>query len=200
MQASRDVTAPYHTLFCTLCRLQQALYVQPKAPGRLERKVCESCLRSTLDLSICWACGEYVMQSDEVVSLGLCFWHSGCFGCLLCGARLVIPGPERRERVELERIPHCKRCEVEIEEARQNKKLRKSYADFSKADERFGPNRTDMFELCGHENFESNATSTWSECKDVAFGPFTNDDNHVSCFLSIVQTLRAKFIFRQTIN
>ncbi|CAD6500794.1 BgTH12-06500 [Blumeria graminis f. sp. triticale] len=200
MQASGDVTPLYYSLFCTLCRLQQALNVQPKAPGRLERIVCESCWRSTLDLSICWACGEYVMQSDEVVNLGLCFWHSDCFGCLLCGTRLGIPAPERRERVELERIPHCKRCEVEIEEKMQNKKFRKSYADFSKAGEGLGPNGTDIFELCGHENFEPIATSTRSKYKDVAFGPLANDDDHVSCFLSILQTSRTNFISRQTIT
>jgi hypothetical protein len=28
------------------------------------------------------------VRGDEVVSLGWCFWHAGCFGCLICGKRL----------------------------------------------------------------------------------------------------------------
>ena len=31
------------------------------------------------------------MRGDEVISLGWCFWHRGCFGCLVCGTRLEVP-------------------------------------------------------------------------------------------------------------
>merc|ERR1712225_156867 len=52
---------------------------------------CTLCWRAVLDLSICWVCGECIVRGDEVVSLGWCFWHRGCFGCLLCGTRLDVP-------------------------------------------------------------------------------------------------------------
>ena len=31
------------------------------------------------------------MRGDEVVSLGWCFWHRVCFGCLVCGSALSVP-------------------------------------------------------------------------------------------------------------
>lgn len=31
------------------------------------------------------------MRGDEVVSLGWCFWHRNCFGCLVCGLSIPIP-------------------------------------------------------------------------------------------------------------
>lgn len=34
------------------------------------------------------------MRGDEVVSLGWCFWHRGCFGCLVCRTRMTVPGTE----------------------------------------------------------------------------------------------------------
>lgn len=82
------------------------------------------------------------MRGDEVVSLGWCFWHRGCFGCLLCGMRLgeafLRDCEDRRERetgdlgighgdgdgngsgcgngrrgTELDKIPLCEWCESE---------------------------------------------------------------------------------------
>lgn len=38
------------------------------------------------------------MRGDEVVSLGWCFWHRGCFGCLVCGTRLDVPGTAAGDR------------------------------------------------------------------------------------------------------
>lgn len=31
------------------------------------------------------------------MSLGWCFWHRACYGCLLCGSRLVVAGPKLAE-------------------------------------------------------------------------------------------------------
>jgi hypothetical protein len=31
------------------------------------------------------------VRGDEVVSLGWCFWHRGCFGCLICGMSMSVP-------------------------------------------------------------------------------------------------------------
>ena len=38
-----------------------------------------------------------VGRGEEVVSLGWCFWHRGCFGCLLCGTHLDPPELESEE-------------------------------------------------------------------------------------------------------
>ncbi|KAI1467283.1 uncharacterized protein F4812DRAFT_460132 [Daldinia caldariorum] len=38
-------------------------------------------------------CGETVVRGEEGVSLGWCFWHRACYGCLFCGSRLVVHGP-----------------------------------------------------------------------------------------------------------
>jgi hypothetical protein len=73
------------------------------------------------------------VRGDEVISLGWCFWHKGCFGCLVCGARVDLPDSgdrgddemrkrewgrwngshEERRRgigVELRSIPMCDVC------------------------------------------------------------------------------------------
>jgi len=91
--------------------------------------VCKSCWCAVLDLSICWVCGECVVRGEEVVSLGWCFWHMSCFGCLLCGKSLsgkgywrdndgsadVREGNEKnKERgVELDMVPLCDWCGIE---------------------------------------------------------------------------------------
>lgn len=38
-----------------------------------------------------------MIKGDEVVSLGWCFWHRGCFGCLMCGVRLEAPAVDGEE-------------------------------------------------------------------------------------------------------
>ena len=37
-------------------------------------------------------CGEVIFRGEECVSLGWCFWHRACYGCLLCGSRLICAG------------------------------------------------------------------------------------------------------------
>jgi hypothetical protein len=63
----------------------------PKLLGTSARIVCHPCWCAVLDLSICWVCGEYIVRGDEVVSLGWCFWHRACFGCLVCGTKMNVP-------------------------------------------------------------------------------------------------------------
>ncbi|KAI1644510.1 uncharacterized protein F4817DRAFT_367421 [Daldinia loculata] len=75
--------------------------------------------------------------SGESVSLGWCFWHRACYGCLFCGSRLVVIGPTIAElfvdddddRVanskgrdvaigsgrEITEVPTCANCAVECE-------------------------------------------------------------------------------------
>ncbi|KAH6606825.1 hypothetical protein Trco_005978 [Trichoderma cornu-damae] len=61
----------------------------PCVLGHTCRLACHSCSASILDLSICWICGEIVFREEECVSLGWCFWHRSCYGCLLCGSRAI---------------------------------------------------------------------------------------------------------------
>lgn len=130
------------SFLCTFCWIAQFPPSKPKSVGSKARIACETCWRSVLDLSICWVCGEIVVRGEEVVSLGWCFWHRSCFGCLLCGSRLDPPpedelpciddddtsgrvgahggyidrldlgGNQRRRGVELDYIPLCSSCEV----------------------------------------------------------------------------------------
>ncbi len=60
--------------------------------GRSARLACEACHRALLELAICWVCGEIVVRGEECVSLGWCFWHRACYGCLFCGSRLLAQG------------------------------------------------------------------------------------------------------------
>jgi hypothetical protein len=50
-------------------------------------------------------CGELVFRGDECVSLGWCFWHRGCYGCLFYGSRLIVVGPSV-QKVFAERSPN----------------------------------------------------------------------------------------------
>lgn len=38
-------------------------------------------------------CGEVIFRGEECVSLGWCFWHRACYGCLLYGSKLVVTAP-----------------------------------------------------------------------------------------------------------
>lgn len=108
-----------------------------------------------LDLSICWVCGECIVRGDDVVSLGWCFWHRGCFGCLLCGVRLgegvlidcVSDGNERwnsedggkgngSRGMELDKIPLCEWCETEtkIKGYGEKKVLEKGLENVTRSD------------------------------------------------------------------
>ena len=62
-------------------------------PKTTNHQVCSTCQSAILDLSICWACGECIVRGNDVVSLGWCFWHRLCFGCLVCNTPLAPPLP-----------------------------------------------------------------------------------------------------------
>lgn len=121
------------SFICTICWSPQHPPSIPRVLGRSSRIVCLQCWRAVLDLSICWVCGECIVRGDDVVSLGWCFWHRGCFGCLLCGVRLgerVLMDCESesqkevgeagedgygggRKGMELDKIPLCGWCETD---------------------------------------------------------------------------------------
>ncbi|KAI1879691.1 hypothetical protein JX265_002645 [Neoarthrinium moseri] len=45
------------------------------------------------DRHVFWAvCGEVIYRGAECVSLGWCFWHRACYGCLFCGSRRIAKG------------------------------------------------------------------------------------------------------------
>lgn len=48
------------------------------------RVFCRDCYVWIYNLGICWSCGEIVGRSEERVGFGWCWWHWGCYGCLLC--------------------------------------------------------------------------------------------------------------------
>lgn len=92
------------TFICTFCwqpyplSSQQIFHTTPTTSvSRRHRKraatpraACNPCYRAIIDLSIYWVCGEVVLRGEECVSLGWCFWHRACYGCLLCGSRRVV--------------------------------------------------------------------------------------------------------------
>lgn len=120
---------------CTFCwHVSSTL---PRVIGRSARLACELCYNALLDLSICWVCGELVVRGDDCVSLGWCFWHRSCYGCLICGNRMVVHGATVKEvfgdevdhdnvrggrgleavrgyAKEIDEIPLCVHCYVEV--------------------------------------------------------------------------------------
>jgi hypothetical protein len=85
------------------------------------------------------------VREDESVSLGWCFWHKGCFGCLICGQPINLdvwlaaePADrykasghlvdemeeilnnrvEKSHAVEIDEVPTCKHCTASLEKTR----------------------------------------------------------------------------------
>ncbi|OTB20628.1 hypothetical protein K445DRAFT_372210 [Daldinia sp. EC12] len=76
-----------------------------------------------------------VVRGGESVSLGWCFWHRACYGCIFCGSKLVAVGPTVAELFddgddgersrsrsrrggggrEIEEVPTCANCKVDCE-------------------------------------------------------------------------------------
>lgn len=66
-----------------------------------------------------------MFRGDECVSLGWCFWHRVCYGCLVCGDRRVVEGVTVEELFkeeegannkakEVDEIPLCAKCVAEV--------------------------------------------------------------------------------------
>lgn len=100
------------SFICTFCWSPQYPPSKPKLVGS-SRISCAFCHAAVLNLSICWACGEIIVRSQEVVSLGWCFWHRSCFGCLLCATRIAVPKEFEGRSIELDHISLCGVCEIE---------------------------------------------------------------------------------------
>ncbi|RWA06784.1 hypothetical protein EKO27_g8330 [Xylaria grammica] len=119
---------------CTFCWTPSSGL--PHVLGREARLACDACFRALLDLAVCWVCGEVVVRGDECVSLGWCFWHRACYGCLFCGNKGVVTAPgvaelfaeEREQGVgsggegeemgrarQISEIPLCAHCAVACE-------------------------------------------------------------------------------------
>lgn len=101
---------------CTFCWVPHLPPAQPHMIGERCRIACERCYNAVIDLSICWVCGEVIVRGEDVVSLGWCFWHKACFGCLVCLEPLPVEDcsrkiPKNQEGgLELEGIPLCNYC------------------------------------------------------------------------------------------
>lgn len=110
---------------CTFCHC--TYFGSPCLLGHASRLACHACSKALLDLSICWACGESILRGEECVSLGLCFWHRACYGCLFCGSRAIYRGVRAaslfgevvvvvdRGVREVREPPLCVDCVVEVE-------------------------------------------------------------------------------------
>lgn len=71
-----------------------------------------------------------MFRGDECVSLGWCFWHRACYGCLMCGDRRVVEGTTveqlfeegsdagtvvvRKAGREVDEIPLCAKCVEDV--------------------------------------------------------------------------------------
>ncbi|KAL6909029.1 hypothetical protein GGI43DRAFT_166237 [Trichoderma evansii] len=104
---------------CSFCC---STYIGPPCVlGRSSRLACHSCSTAIFNLSICWVCGEVIFQGEGGVSLGWCFWHGDCYGCLLCGSRVIYRGVKARELFggrgieEVVEVPLCWDCVIEME-------------------------------------------------------------------------------------
>jgi hypothetical protein len=101
------------------------------------------------------------VRGDEVVSLGWCFWHRACFGCLVCGDRMDLEplqsghlsnggcGKTKRKRkrmigVELEMVPLCAHCNVEMEGKGKGAIVEQDLETVSKLDGGLSRDRIDM--------------------------------------------------------
>lgn len=144
---------------CTFCF--HLVRGPPRILGRSVRIACESCYNTVLDLAICWVCGEVVYRGEECVSLGWCFWHRGCYGCLFCGSKRVANGPSLKELFEdaevyvvmdpaqsntnkspdslttakeIDGIPMCANCMVGVEDDSQETVVQKAIRRVDRTD------------------------------------------------------------------
>lgn len=131
---------PPLTFTCTLCWTPSPPPSHIVGSPRSARLACAACYAALLDLAVCWVCGELVVRGDECVSLGWCFWHRACYGCLVCGCRILVRGVGvgdvfeggvggceggfvggvgedfgRGKGREVEEVPLCGRCFLEVD-------------------------------------------------------------------------------------
>lgn len=128
---------PPLTFTCTLCWTPSPPPSHIVGSPRSARLACAACYAALLDLAVCWVCGELVVRGDECVSLGWCFWHRACYGCLVCGCRILVRGVGvgdvfeggvvggcgggcgvdfgRGKGREVEEVPLCGRCVLEVD-------------------------------------------------------------------------------------
>lgn len=120
------------TYLCTFCWRPHAAAATPsRVVGHRARLACELCYNALLDLAACWVCGAVVRRGDECVSLGWCFWHRGCYGCLMCGDKRVVEGTAlgdlfqeeedggagaggANDAKEVDAVPLCAKCVGEV--------------------------------------------------------------------------------------
>jgi len=125
-------------------------------------------------------CGECIVRGDEVVSLGWCFWHCACFGCLVCGTRMSLPAKkkdgewgqwdddasgERKRKIgiELKHIPLCDNCDIETASHNNKEVLERGLETVSRFDGGLSRDRLDM--LSQEEDERRAEKSRWTTPK-----------------------------------
>ena len=99
----------------------QAFHPRVVGPSSTARLACSRCHAALISLAVCWGCGELVSRGQACVSLGWCFWHWGCYGCLFCGDRRVVIGRtvsqvwDEEKVVEVQEVPVCEGCLGDVE-------------------------------------------------------------------------------------
>lgn len=73
---------PPFTYNCTIC--WRSFAPPCFTIGRSARVVCVECWRYVFSIGVCWTCGEIVFRRTDAISFGWCWWHWGCFSCLVC--------------------------------------------------------------------------------------------------------------------
>ncbi|KAK0737127.1 hypothetical protein B0T21DRAFT_401195 [Apiosordaria backusii] len=78
-----------------------------------------------------------VFRGEDCVSLGWCFWHKACYGCLFCGCKIVVRGvglkelfegsggDEEERAKEVDTVPMCINCLVDMQDQVVKRALRK---------------------------------------------------------------------------
>jgi len=99
----------------------QSFHPRVIGPSSTARLACSRCHAALISLAVCWGCGQLVSRGQACVSLGWCFWHWGCYGCLFCGDRRVVIGRtvsqvwDEQKVVEVQEVPVCEGCLGDVE-------------------------------------------------------------------------------------
>lgn len=126
---SKPAAVPYICTFCHHIVTPTEPDSKPRTIGRSTRLACEACYDAILKLAVCWVCGEVVARGEDCVSLGWCFWHRACYGCLFCGSKRISKGVRI---AELYGVEEKNAVEKGFDKGKQKSAMRQSESSGSK--------------------------------------------------------------------